>query len=145
MGFLEFLLYDSFLAPTNSISSPLGLLGLSAVYTIRKTGEVVEVVASNMVECGARNEDDWVTYIDSKGEEHIKEHLNLALDFKTTSAMANVFENLYNPIKTPSTENIRLFEVTKSLVVDKDYSVEKAVSVAKEIVEATKENQEESK
>lgn len=129
----------------NSISSPLGLLGLSAMYTIRKTGEEVEVVASNMVECGARNEDDWVTYIDSEGKEHIKEHLNLSLDFKTTSAMANVFENLYNPIKMPSTENIRLFEVTKSLVVDKDYSVEKAVSVAKELVEATKENQEEYK
>lgn len=134
----------------NSISSPLGLLGLSAVYTIRRTGEEVEVVASNMVECGARNEDDWVTYIDSKGEEHIKEHLNLALDFKTTSTMAKAFENLYNPpkiepIKMSSTENIRLFEVTKSLVVDKNFSIEKAVSVAKEIVEATKENQDESK
>jgi hypothetical protein len=34
------------------------------------------------IPCGDRTDEDWVTYIDSKGKEHIKESLNIQLDFK---------------------------------------------------------------
>lgn len=49
---------------------------------LRSTGEEVEIIDSEIKEHGARSNEDWVTYIDSDGNEHIKEHLNLQLDFK---------------------------------------------------------------
>ena len=51
-------------------------------YIIRKTGEEVEIIDSEIRYRGDRSEYDWVTYIDSNDNEHIKEHLNLQLDFK---------------------------------------------------------------
>jgi hypothetical protein len=50
-------------------------------YRLRKTDESVEIVAWETAEKGARNENDWVSYIDSNGNEHIKEHLTLEWDF----------------------------------------------------------------
>jgi hypothetical protein len=50
-------------------------------YRLRKTSEPVEIVAWETTEKGARNESDWVSYIDSAGVEHIKEHLTLEWDF----------------------------------------------------------------
>ena len=48
---------------------------------LRKTDELVEVVAWETAEKGARSENDWVSYIDSAGVEHVKEHLTLEWDF----------------------------------------------------------------
>lgn len=52
---------------------------------LRSTGEEVEVIDFNLPNRGMRTEakdltfeeDDWVTYIDSNGNEHIREHLFL--------------------------------------------------------------------
>jgi hypothetical protein len=121
-----------------NIQNPLGLVGK---YTLRSTGEEVEVIASNLVENGARSDDDWVTYIDSIGKEHIKEHLSIQLDFKVSPELPDVFKKIFEPVKTefpkfPSTKNTRLFDTVKQLVVERKFSVEKAVAKAKEIVEA---------
>ena len=121
-----------------NIQNPLGLVGK---YTLRSTGEEVEVIASNLVENGARSNGDWVTYIDSIGKEHIKEHLSIQLDFKVSPELPDVFKKIFEPVKTefpkfPSTKNTRLFDTVKQLVVERKFSVEKAVAKAKEIVEA---------
>lgn len=50
-------------------------------YRLRKTDEPVEIVAWETAEKGARSENDWVSYIDAHGNEHIKEHLTLEWDF----------------------------------------------------------------
>ena len=53
-------------------------------YIFRKTGEQVEIIAFEQVENGARSEEDWVSFIDASGREHIKAHLTLQFDFKET-------------------------------------------------------------
>jgi len=121
-----------------NIQNALGLVGK---YTLRSTGEEVEVIASNLVENGARSDGDWVTYIDSIGKEHIKEHLSIQLDFKVCPELPDVFKKIFEPVKTefpkfPSIKNTRLFDTVKQLVVERKFSVEKAVAKAKEIVEA---------
>ena len=50
---------------------------------LRSTGEEVEIIDFEAKERGDRTDEDWVTYIDSNGKEHIKEHLNIQLDFKS--------------------------------------------------------------
>lgn len=60
-------------------------------YRIRKTDELVEVVAWETADKGARNENDWVSYIDASGVEHIKEHLTLEWDFKVESPFGGGF------------------------------------------------------
>ncbi|MDO5526760.1 MAG: hypothetical protein Q4F85_11835 [Prevotella sp.] len=45
-----------------------------------KTGEVVEVIDFSATT--GRDTEDYVTYIDSKGNEHIKENLNIFYDFE---------------------------------------------------------------
>ena len=110
-------------------------------YIKRSTKEEVEVIAFELAEQGTRSDTDWVTYIDSEGKEHIKEHLNIQLDFKASNKMSKVFDSIFSnsSYQAPSLDNTRLFEVTKDLVAHKSYTVEDAVKVAKEIVEVTKE------
>lgn len=48
---------------------------------IRKTGEIVDVIYYNNFS-PIRNNQDFVSYIDSKGIEHDKESLNYYLDFE---------------------------------------------------------------
>lgn len=50
-------------------------------YRLRKTDEPVEIVAWETAVKGARADTDWVSYIDSQGNEHIMEHLTLEWDF----------------------------------------------------------------
>lgn len=102
---------------------------------LRSTGEEVEIVDSEIKERGARSEEDWVTYIDSDGKEHIKEHLNIQLDFKTmaTDAWNGVFDFARNN-KIPTTKNCRIFEVAKELVI-KGTAVEIAVDKAIRLVD----------
>ena len=110
------------------------------VYILRSTGEEVEVISSNIGEDGSRSDSDWVTYIDSKGTEHIKEHLNLKLDFKVKDTS---FSALYDMLKGTSMyhsmDNGRVYDITKELVVTRGYNVEKGIAVAKEIVEKVNE------
>lgn len=103
---------------------------------LRSTGEEVEIIDSEIKERGDRSEEDWVTYIDSKGVEHIKEHLNLQLDFKP------VINDTWNKVfdfakgnKMPTTRNCRIFEVAKELVINHGYKIEVAVQVAIQLVD----------
>ena len=111
---------------------------------LRNTGEEVEVIDSEFKERGARSDEDWVTYIDSKGVEHIKENLNIQLDFKPSKDFIDLFGKVFDkpsfePIKFPSTENTRLFETAKELIVHRNMSVEEAVNIGKQLAETCKE------
>ena len=115
---------------SNTFMMPIG--GKSI---LRSTGEEVEIIDSQIKERGARSDEDWVTYIDSKGNEHIKEHLNIQLDFKpvVNDTWNKVFDFATNS-KTPTTRNSRIFEVAKELVKNGSH-VSTAVSVAKQLVD----------
>lgn len=105
-------------------------------FILRSTGEEVEVIDSEVNERGDRSEFDWVTYIDSQGKEHIKEHLNIQLDFKTVpNDMFNKLLDVAKNSNTPTTKNQRVFEVAKELVKNGSH-VSSAVSIAKELVDS---------
>lgn len=102
---------------------------------LRSTGEEVEVIDSQIKELGARSDEDWVTYIDSNGKEHLKEHLNLQLDFKP------VVNDIWNKVfdfakynKMPTTRNCRIFEVAKELVI-RGSMISVAISNATQLVD----------
>ena len=101
---------------------------------LRSTGEEVEIIDSKIRERGARSDEDWVTYIDSTGYEHIREHLNIQLDFKpvVNDTFNKVFDFATN--KMPTTRNSRIFEVAKELVKNGSM-VNTAVSVATQLVD----------
>ena len=101
---------------------------------LRNTGEEVEIIDSEIKERGARSDEDWVTYIDSKGKEHIREHLNIQLDFKpiVNDTFNKVFDLAAN--KMPTTRNCRIFEVSKELVKNGS-QVSTAISVARQLVD----------
>lgn len=114
-------------------------------YVIRKTKEEIEIVAYNQPNNGDRADEDWVTYIDSNGTEHIKEHLNLQLDFSPVD-MFDKFKSMWNTpalnTKFPSSYNIRYFEIVKELVLNHNIDVDFACAKAKEIVDKTKDEYE---
>lgn len=112
---------------------------------LRSTGEEVEVIDFNLPNRGMRTEPkdltfeegDWVTYIDSNGNEHIKEHLNIQLDFKpiVNDAFNKVFD--FAKDKMPTTRNSRIFEVAKELYLNgnRGYGINEAVEVATNLVD----------
>ena len=118
------------------------ILTIGGKSILRSTGEEVEIIDSYLPNRGTRTdpnpslreEGDWVTYIDSNGKEHIKEHLNIQLDFKTVvnDAFNKVFDFASN--KMPTTRNSRIFEVAKELVKNGSH-VSTAVSVATQLVD----------
>lgn len=115
---------------SNTFMMPLG--GKSI---LRSTGEEVEIIDSQFGERGARTDEDWVTYIDSKGVEHIKEHLNIQLDFK--AQVNDVFSKLLNEDwkkGMPSTRNNRIYEVAKEFLL-KGYKIDVAIESATEFVD----------
>ena len=58
---------------------------------IRKTGEIVDVINYNRC-CSIRSYQDYVSYIDSKGEEHDRESLNYYWDFEPIETLAEVVD-----------------------------------------------------
>lgn len=121
-------------------------IGIPAKYTLRKTGEEVEIVASNMPEYGARSEVDWVSYIDSNGAEHIKEHLNILFDFKASGGLADMFEKLMKPlepVKLPEfdTWEIRRYELAKQFYVERN-SIKDCIAWADLFINAMKKEEE---
>ena len=106
---------------------------------LRSTGEEVEIIDFEIKERGDRTDEDWVTYIDSNGNEHIKEHLNLQLDFKpvVNDTWSKVFD-FAKDNKLPTTRNSRIFEVAKELYLNgnRGYGIEEAVEVATNLVDA---------
>lgn len=116
--------------------------GTKNVYALRSTNEEVEVTSFNQVSKGERSEDDWVTYIDSNGVEHIKEHLNIELDFKMSDAMFKYFDELFKPtrfeskpIKFPDINISRRFDLAKELFINGD-SINDAIDNADRFVTA---------
>ena len=104
---------------------------------LRSTGEEVEIIDAEIKERGARSDEDWVTYIDSDGNEHIKKHLNLQLDFKpvVNDTWSKVFD-FAKDNKMPTTRNCRIFEMAKELFkAGRDYSIDDAVAVATNLVD----------
>lgn len=84
----------------------MSLFDSKSTYIIRSTGEEVEVIASHKESEGERSKEDWVSYIDSQGREHYKEHLNLDFDFRMSDKLAEHFAKLFDfpkpePIKLP--------------------------------------------
>lgn len=123
---------------TNVFNMPAGVI--KSIF--RKTGEEVEVIDFESKERGTRSDEDWVTYIDSKGEEHLKEHLNVHLDFKPAKDMMNVFDKFMSEDwrkGMPSTENARLYEVTKELVIQRFMAPDEAFDKAKRVVDLCRE------
>ena len=110
---------------------------------LRSTGEEVEIIDFNLPNRGMRTEPkdltfeegDWVTYIDSEGKEHIKEKLNIQLDFKP--AVNNTFSKVFDfaTNKMATTRNSRIFEVAKELVLKFQCDTEEAVRKATELVD----------
>ena len=104
----------------------------------RNTGEEVEIIDSEIKKRGARSDEDWVTYIDSEGKEHIREHLNIQLDFKpvVNDTWNSMFDWAKNN-KMPTTRNCRIFEVAKELIMNQqfNYTINTAVEVATELVD----------
>lgn len=101
---------------------------------LRSNNEEVEIIDFEAKERGDRTDEDWVTYIDSNGKEHIKEHLNIQLDFKpvVNDTWNSMFDWAKN--KMPTTRNCRIFETSKELVkLGKD--VDDAISIAKKLVD----------
>ena len=105
---------------------------------LRSTGEEVEIIDSQFGERGARTDEDWVTYIDSDGKEHIKEHLNIQLDFKPVinDTWSKVFD-FAKDNKMPTTRNSRIFEVAKELYLNgnRGYGIKEAVEAATNLVD----------
>ena len=105
---------------------------------LRSTGEEVEIIDFEAKERGNRTDEDWVTYIDSNGNEHIKEHLNLQLDFKPV--VNDTFNSMFDWAKNnkmPTTRNCRIFEVSKELLTNPefDYTIDAAVEAATSLVD----------
>ena len=84
----------------------MNLFDSKSTYIIRSTDEEVEVIASHKESEGERSKEDWVSYIDSQGREHYKEHLNLDFDFRMSDKLTERFAKLFafpkpEPIKFP--------------------------------------------
>lgn len=106
---------------------------VSGIYYKRDTNEKVDVIDFNTKERGKRSTLDWVTYIDSENKEHIRENLNIQLDFKYGGN--SMFDKILNTPSLPSIKNARIYETAKELLLKKDCTVASAISTAKELVE----------
>lgn len=108
-------------------------------HRLRKTDEPVEIVAWETADKGARSESDWVSYIDSSGVEHIKEHLTLEWDFVIDSPLGSMLKNLepsdlskYDPWEA------RRYELAKEFVMVKGDCLADAVLKADAMIAALK-------
>ena len=91
-------------------------------YRLRKTDEPVEIVAWETIEKGARNENDWVSYIDASGVEHIKEHLTLEWDFVIQTPFEKGFFDAIKPdLPTFDPWEARRYELVKEMYFDREH------------------------
>lgn len=113
-------------------------------YRLRKTDELVEIVAWETAEKGARNENDWVSYIDSAGVEHVKEHLTLEWDFVIDSPFEKIISGGFGS-SLPAFDpwEARRYELTKEFVMMKGDCLADAVLKADAIIAALKKSPEE--
>lgn len=121
-----------------------GLFSLK--YRLRKTDELVEIVAWETTVKGARNENDWVSYIDSQGNEHIMERLTLEWDFVIDSPFEKMLSGGFGRglDKFDPWEG-RRYELVKEFVMMKGDCLADAVLKADAMIAALKKSQEEPK
>ena len=87
-------------------------------YRLRKTDEPVEIIAWETAEKGARSENDWVSYIDANGNEHIKEHLTLEWDFVAPDPFGGgIMSSLSDYIAKMDNWEPRRYELAKEFVM----------------------------
>lgn len=108
-------------------------------YRFRKTDEPVEIVAWETAEKGARSENDWVSYIDSAGVEHVKEHLTLEWDFVIDSPFEKIISGGFGS-SLPAFDpwEARRYELTKEFILRYDVEPGLAVVRADNIIAALK-------
>ena len=115
-------------------------------YRLRKTDELVDVVAWETIEKGARNENDWVSYIDASGVEHIKEHLTLEWDFVIQTPFEKGFFDAIKPdLPTFDFWEARRYELVKEMYFDERFAeIEPSslVNIADNIIDALKKSSE---
>jgi hypothetical protein len=113
-------------------------------YRLRKTDEPVEIVAWETIEKGARNENDWVSYIDAQGVEHIKEHLTLEWDFVIQTPFEKVLAGGFGSgLDKFDPWESRRYELVKEMYIkewdsDVDSDIDDLVAIADEIIDALK-------
>jgi len=110
-------------------------------YLSRKTGEEVEIIAWETIDKGAKSENDWVSYIDSKGEAHIKEKGTLEWDFKINNPFNKCLD--YTP-KFPEFDvwDSRKWDLIKEMIISDNYKhfdVDFIIKIANQAVEKYKE------
>lgn len=116
-------------------------------YHLRKTDELVEIVAWETAIKGARADTDWVSYIDSQGNEHIMEHLTLEWDFVIDSPFESMMKK-FEPTKLPEFDpwEARRYELVKEFVLralgTDRVNVDKAVAFADNVIAALRKPQE---
>ena len=116
-------------------------------YRLRKTDELVEIVAWETAEKGARSENDWVSYIDSAGVEHVKERLTLEWDFVIDSPLESMMKQ-FEPMKLPELDpwEARRYELVKEYVLrdlaNDKVNADKAVAFADDVIAALKKSPE---
>lgn len=115
-------------------------------YRLRKTDEMVEIIAWDTADKGARSESDWVSYIDASGVEHFKEHLTLEWDFVIDSPFEKMIQN-FEPTKFSEYDpwESRRYELVKGMWLDKSFgglTIPEMVSCADDIIAALKKSPE---
>lgn len=115
-------------------------------YRLRKTDELVEIVAWETAEKGARSESDWVSYIDASGAEHIKEPLTLEWDFVIQTPFEKGFLDAFKT-DLPKFDmwEARRYELVKGMWLDKSFgglTISEMVSCADDIIAALKKSPE---
>lgn len=114
-------------------------------YRLRKTDESVEIVAWETVEKGARNENDWVSYIDAQGNEHVKEHLTLEWDFVIDSPIDKMLSGGWGSLDKLDLWEARRYELVKGMWISADFggmTIPEMVSCVDEIISALKKSPE---
>lgn len=112
-------------------------------YRLRKTDEMVEIIAWDTADKGARSESDWVSYIDASGVEHFKEHLTLEWDFVIDSPFEKMINN-FEPTKFSEYDpwEARRYELAKEFVTDGLADIEGAVAMADDLITKLKKSPE---
>lgn len=94
-------------------------------YRLRKTGELVEVIAWETADKGTRSERDWVSYIDASGVEHYKDPMTLEWDFVIDSPFESLMSQ-WEPTKLAEFDpwEARRYELVKEMFFrTKDFDV----------------------
>lgn len=109
-------------------------------YRLRKTDEPVEIIAWETTVKGARADTDWVSYIDSQGDEHIMEHLTLEWDFVAEDPFSGgILGGLTESIAKMDPWEQRRYDLAKEFVMKGlAESARGAVAMADKLIEELK-------